>query len=148
MYSIQRDFKNIKMREEKSMIHTEDNNELPRTMGTCKYCGQSRIIQTIGEITQARADEIASEQCDCEGAKVEQNRERKIKRADEWAENRFINTPEVITLFKQAFRSVANHEVEQITIKDDSWTHVIKIDSDGYLNIKSSKKVEEEVDFS
>ena len=77
------------------------DNELPRIMGTCKYCGQTRIIQTIGEITQARADELASEQCDCQGAKVEQNRARKIKRADEWAENRFENTPEVLDLFRQ-----------------------------------------------
>lgn len=124
------------------------DNELPRIMGTCKYCGQTRIIQTIGEITQARADELASEQCDCQGAKVEQNRARKIKRADKWAENRFENTPEVLDLFRQAFRSVTNNEIDQVSIKDNSWTHVIKLDSDGYLNIKSSKKVEEEVDFS
>lgn len=124
------------------------DNELPRIMGTCKYCGQTRIIQTIGEITQARADELASEQCDCLGAKVEQNRARKIKRADAWAENRFENTPEVLDLFRQAFRSVTNNEIDQVSIKDNSWTHVIKLDSDGYLNIKSSKKVEEEVDFS
>lgn len=125
------------------------DNELPRMTGTCKHCGQSRIIQTIGEITQARADEMASEQCDCQGAKVEQNRQRKIKKANEWAEQRFENTPETISLFKEEIRSVTNREVEKVTIKDNhSWTHVIQLDSDGYLNIKSSKKVEEEVDFS
>lgn len=122
---------------------------LPSTMGTCKYCGQSRIIQTVGEITQAKADEIASEQCDCQGAKVEQNRQRKIKKANEWAEQRFENTPEVISLFKESIRSITNREVEKVSIKDNhSWTHVVQLDSDGYLNIKSSKKVEEEVDFS
>lgn len=122
---------------------------LPSTMGTCKYCGQSRIVQTVGEITQAKADEIASEQCDCQGAKVEQNRQRKIKKANEWAQQRFENTPEVISLFKEAIRSITNNEVEKVSIKDThSWTHVVQLDSDGYLNIKSSKKVEEEVDFS
>ena len=124
------------------------DNELPRITETCKHCGQTRLIQTVGEISQARADEIASEQCDCQGAKVEQNRQRKIKKANEWAEQRFENTPEVISLFKEVFRSVTNNEVEKVSIKDNSWTHVIQLDSDGYLNIKSSKKVEEEVDFS
>lgn len=122
---------------------------LPSTMGTCKYCGQTRLVQTVGDITQAKADEIASEQCDCQGAKVEQNRQRKIKKANEWAEQRFENTPEVISLFKESIRSITNREVEKVSIKDNhSWTHVVQLDSDGYLNIKSSKKVEEEVDFS
>lgn len=125
------------------------DNELPRITGTCKHCGQSRLIQTVGEITQERADEIASKECDCPGAKVERNRQSKIKKANEWAQQRFENTPEVISLFEEAFRSVTNHEAEKVTIKDNhSWTHVIQLDSDGYLNIKSSKKVEEEVDFS
>lgn len=124
------------------------DNELPKIMGTCKYCGQGRLIQTIGEISQEKADEIASQECDCQGAKIEQNKVRKIARADKWAENRFCETPQVLEIFKQAFRAVTYHEVDQVSIKDNSWNHVIKLDSDGYLNIKSTKKVEEEVDFS
>ncbi len=124
------------------------DNELPKIMGTCKYCGQTRLIQTIGEISQDKADEIASQECDCTGSKVEQNRLSKINKANEWAEQRFENNPEVLDLFREVFRSVTNNEVEKVSLKVDSWTHNVFLDSDGYLNVKSSKKVEEEVDFS
>ena len=40
------------------MGKSEDNNELPRSTGVCRFCHQQRIIKTIGEITQAKADEM------------------------------------------------------------------------------------------
>lgn len=124
------------------------SEELAKIMGTCKHCGQSRIIKTEGEVSQDQADEIASEECDCPGAKVEHNRKSKINKANEWAEQRFENNPEVLDLFREVFSSVTNNEVEKVSIKVNQWTHNIFLDSDGYLNVKSSKKVEEEVDFS
>lgn len=130
------------------MGKSEDNNELPRSTGVCRFCGQQRIIKTIGEITQAKADEIATNECDCKEAKVFQNRASKIKRAREWADNRFMGHEEVIQLFYEAFDRIVNHDVDKISIKAGDWTHNVFLDNDGYLTVKSGKKVDEEVSFS
>ena len=76
-----------------------DDNELPRSTGTCRFCGQQRIIKTVGDITQAKADEIATNECDCTDAKVFQNRQKKIDKASDWARKRFEKTPNIQELF-------------------------------------------------
>lgn len=122
-------------------------SEFPKIMGACRFCGQSRLLETIGELTQEEADERATMECTCSDAKVMQNRQRKIDKANEWAEGYFENMPDVIPLFKEAFRAVANHEVDKISIKRGEWTHSIFLDPDAYLTVKSGKKVEEEESF-
>lgn len=123
-------------------------SEFPITTGTCRFCGQTMAVETAGDITQSQADEIATSRCSCKEAKVYQNRESKINRAKDWAVNRFEKQPELISLFEESFERVTNHDVEKVSIKENEWTHNIFLDSEGFLNVKSSKKVEEEVDFS
>lgn len=124
------------------------SNEFPIKTGVCRFCGQTMTVETVGDITQSQADEMATNQCTCKEAKVWQNRESKIRKAKEWAVNRFERTPNLISLFEESFERVTNHDVEKISIKENDWTHSIFLDSDRFLNVKSSKKVEEEVDFS
>lgn len=121
---------------------------LPLTQGTCRFCGQTKMIRTVGDITQSQADEMATEGCDCKEAKVWQNRQSKINKAKEWARLRFEHTPNILSIFFEAFELVTNHDIEKVSIREEDWTHNIFLDSDGFLNVKSSKKVEEEVDFS
>lgn len=125
-----------------------EENEFVKNMGACKFCGQTRMVKTIGDITQSKADEIATNECNCKDAKVFQNRESKIKKAQEWVRLRFEHQPNIQEVFNVAVKAVANHDIEKTSIKEGDWTHNIFLDSDGYLNVKSSKKVEEEVDFS
>lgn len=123
-------------------------NELPLTQGTCRFCGQTKLLKTVGDITQSQADEMATEGCDCVDAKIWQNRQSKINKAKEWARLRFEHTPNILSIFFEAFELVTNHDIEKCSIREEDWTHNIFLDSDGFLNVKSSKKVEEEVDFS
>lgn len=123
-------------------------DELPLTQGTCRFCGQTKLLKTVGDITQSQADEMATEGCDCSDAKVWQNRQSKISKAKEWARLRFERTPNILSIFFEAFELVTNHDIEKVSIREEDWTHNIFLDSDGFLNVKSSKKVEEEVDFS
>ena len=127
---------------------TEDTNELPRSTGVCKHCGQTRIIKTVGEITQAKADETATSECDCDGAKVEREREKKIQKAEEWIRGRFEKKPYIQPVFFCAVKSVTNHETKEISIKEGEWTHKISLNSEGFIIIKSSKSVNEEVSFA
>ena len=38
------------------------------TMGTCRYCGQTRTIKTSGEIDERQADALVTAGCTCDGA--------------------------------------------------------------------------------
>ena len=118
--------------------------------GCCKFCGQSRIIDWNPDepISQAEADELATKDCDCQDARVMQNREKKIQRAKEWIANRFAGNPIVIQLFNEAVKAVVNNEVENVSIKFGEWSHKIFLDGDGYLIIKSGKKIDEEAEFA
>lgn len=124
------------------------NTDLPQITGKCRFCGQLRIIETVGEITQEKADEMATDQCDCKEAKVYHNRQQKIKKANEWAHNRFEKQPNIIALFENCFEKVTNHDIKGVSIKEGEWTHSITLDSDGFLTVKSGEKVNEEVNFS
>ena len=44
--------------------------------GVCKYCGSIRIVNGAADMTQTELDAIASEECDCEQAKYERNKEQ------------------------------------------------------------------------
>lgn len=123
-------------------------NELPLTQETCRFCGQTKLLKTVGDITQSQADEMATEGCDCVDAKIWQHRQSKIKKAREWAKYRFEKTPNILSIFFEAFELITNNDIEKVSIREEEWTHNIFLDSDGFLTVKSSKKVEEEVDFS
>lgn len=118
--------------------------------GCCKFCGQSRIIDWNPDepISQAEADEIATKECDCQDARVMQNREKKIQRAKEWIANRFAGNPIVIQLFNDAVKAVVNNEVECSSTKVGEWSYKIFLDGDGYLIIKAGKKIDEEAEFA
>lgn len=125
----------------------ETNDELIQITGVCKYCGQRQILQVETQITSEKANEIATSRCDCPTAKIEKNRMSKIQRANEWVDNRFEYTPEVIEFFKQAIKAIANNAADQVIIKRDGWNYTLKLTSDNCLNVKSRKNLKEEEDF-
>ena len=43
---------------------------------------------------------------------------------------------------------MTNNEVENVSIKFGEWSHKIFLDGDGYLIIKSGKKIDEEAEFA
>ena len=44
-----------------------------KNIGYCKFCGNSRIVMKSDKMTEVELNEQASLECDCEGAKAEQD---------------------------------------------------------------------------
>lgn len=124
------------------------NDELFQITGVCKYCGQRQILQSEEKIDTEKANDIATSKCNCPTAKKEQNRLSKILKANEWVDNRFENTPEVIKFFKQTIEAVTNNEIDQVSIKRNGWTYTLKLTPDNFLNVKCKKNLTEEEDFN
>ena len=48
-----------------------------KSTGVCRYCGSLRIVNAAAEMTQTELDAIASEECDCDQAKFERDKQTK-----------------------------------------------------------------------
>ena len=107
-----------------------------KQFGTCKHCGQTMLIQTVGEVSQERLNEIASTTCQCAGAELQ----RKIEQRKEDLE-RFLDkeVPEFSRpFFEEAIRTMQymETEIELISIKtSDGWTTKFNLNNDGDLVI-------------
>ena len=47
-----------------------------KSTGVCKYCGSLRIVNAAADMTQTELDAMATEDCDCEQAKHERDKEQ------------------------------------------------------------------------
>ncbi len=85
-------------------------------IGTCRFCGQTRVIETLKELTQLELDEAATENCICEGA-IEDKR----KRARRTKINEFVNRKFGENKLADSIRSLADlvedGTFEEVTFK-------------------------------
>lgn len=59
------------------------DEEKKEQIGTCKYCGQTKMIQTVAPVSQAELDNMATDMCMCpEAEKERRKKERKERIAD------------------------------------------------------------------
>lgn len=55
-------------------------DEEKQQIGTCKFCGQTKMIQTVAPVSQAELDNMATDMCMCpEADKERRKKERKAK---------------------------------------------------------------------
>lgn len=59
-------------------------SEINNKLGTCRFCGQSRVVETIGDVTQDERDEIATELCGCRGAQSESRKKARSEKIKRW----------------------------------------------------------------
>lgn len=57
-----------------------------KPIGTCAFCGQTKVIETIGVVSQAELDRMATETCLCKEAQAD-----KIKKARKTKISNFIH---------------------------------------------------------
>lgn len=113
--------------------------------GTCRYCGQLRNVMywSAGEeLPRARLDNIASQECNCEGAR----RERAIEE-DKATCTEFINRevekkfPDIADHLVRLLDPVARRQMESVVIKRENYTFKIYQPKEGYVSIMASWKL-------
>ena len=117
-------------------------------MGQCHYCGQSRIVETIGETTQTVRDEIATNLCTCPGAMAEKRAQAKASKKRDYLE-RFKDNP-VKEFMSSCIETVDSNclDIEYIQVKmADGYMHKFYLNKDCDLRIKVTKKNEDEISF-
>lgn len=114
--------------------------------GTCQYCGQSRIVETVGEVSQAERDAMATDQCFCPEAKEARRKAEREKKKTKYLEEKFKGSP-AKEFMAHCIEAVDKWDsgIEYVQVKlDNGWTHKVYLNKDSDLKIKITKKNEEE----
>lgn len=119
------------------------DEEKKEQIGTCKYCGQTKMIQTIAPVSQAELDNMATDMCMCPEAKTERRKKERKAKIDAYINKHF--SPQTADFVHNAVEMVEQFIVDKISINMDSKTYTIWIDSDSWLHIKMQKREDDEL---
>lgn len=111
-------------------------------IGTCKYCGQTAMITTVGEVSQAELDVMATEKCMCQEAQSERRKKERKEKLREYIRKTFDEPLD--QFIHDAFELVDDVHVDDVTIKIGSRSIKIWRDSDLYTHIKTKRTEDEE----
>lgn len=116
------------------------------TTGICRYCHQIRTIEHVKEgFTQEEKDEIASTECDCEGAKEARNIEYQIDKGKTAIERIAGKDKNVATILRAGLRPIAEGAIQSIQVKTGSGMKY-QIAMKKNIIVKSTETLEEESD--
>ena len=120
------------------MSETEQKN-----VGTCAFCGQTAIIETVGEVTQAELDAMATDKCMCPEAKTERRKKERRAKIEAFINKRFSGN--MADFVRKCIEMVESFEVDKISVNYDSKTLTIWLDSDSCLHLKIQKREDDEL---
>ena len=117
-------------------------------MGMCKFCGQTRTIDHVSkEFIQLEKDEIATHECNCEGAREARKREERIDRAKnairQIVERKDEKTAEI---FRAGLEATADGRILSIQIKATGGMKYSMTLKGEKIAVKSVETSEEESD--
>lgn len=110
-----------------------------KTIGYCKYCGNSRIVEVTDpekEYTQTALDILAAEQCTCEGACHERKKRADRETTEHYIDD-LIDKEELATALKNFIEVLQNYKAQSITVKIDEKTKFsMSVGQDGALSVQ------------
>ena len=120
------------------MPETENNK-----VGTCAFCGQTAIIETIGEASQAELDQMATDKCMCKEAQSERRKKERRQKIKTYVTKHF--TSEKVDFVNSAIAMVEAFEFDKVSMNYDAKTCTIWMDADSYLHIKIQHREDDEL---
>lgn len=120
------------------MSETENNK-----VGTCAFCGQTAIIETIGEVSQAELDQMATDKCMCKEAQSERRKKERKQKIKTYVEKHF--SAEKIDFINAAITMVETFVFDKVSMNYDAKTCTIWMDADSYLHIKIQHREDDEL---
>ena len=119
---------------------SQENEEVAQ-IGYCDFCHQGMTIQTVGEVTQQKLNEIATSKCQCPEAKSERRKIERREKVNNYVEKNF--SEDAAPTIKALVELVEHGEFDQIVITHGltGWKTTMTTDKDGYLVITKKRTV-------
>lgn len=128
-------------------------SEINDKLGTCRFCGQSRVIETVGDVTQDQRDEMATELCDCPGAKSESRKKARSEKIKRWVAKTYDDESlqdlikRLIWHLEQLYEN-PEAAIESVQIKEtDGHVLTMNLNNDLDLCVSRKKTSKEELRF-
>ena len=119
------------------------SEEMKPKTGTCAFCGQSVFVDTIGEVTQAELDSMATDKCMCPDAQSERRKKERKAKIEAYINKHF--NERIGKFVRETIAMVEDFEVDKISINYDSKTLTIWLDSDSWLHLKIQQREDDEL---
>ena len=116
--------------------------------GGCCFCGQIIAVEVPEDCTTERADEIATEECQCEGAKRYREKKKRKDRANKAIEEQFGDNSrhplkeEIKEYLKTAADMIVEYRINSVTV-DIGRGIKAKIGTTSKANVKVEKIITE-----
>ena len=113
-------------------------------IGKCRYCGQTAIIQTVGEISQEERDIMATNKCMCPEAQSERRKKERREAIEKFVKKNF---DEYMRHFiHRLVQMVTNNDLTEIAfVLPDERSVRIWLDAQAYIHIKVKKVTDDEL---
>lgn len=112
---------------------------MSKTIGYCKYCGNSRIVELPNpdkDYTQEDLDFYAADQCTCEGACHARKRQADRETAASYIDN-LVDKEQLAAALKNFIEVLQDYKAQSITVKVDEKTKLsISVGQDGALSVQ------------
>ena len=114
-----------------------------KEMGTCRFCGQRRLVRYAGGLTQEELDKIATDECNCDGAIKERNIRYETSKARTAVEKVIMpRYPEAGVILKEAADSTAHGLFHAVTIGlGDGAKATMTVNRKGAISVKLSETI-------
>lgn len=114
-----------------------------KEMGTCRFCGQRRLVRYAGGLTQEELDKIATDECNCDGAIKERNIRYEASKARTAVEKVIMpRYPEAGAVLKKAVDSTAHGLFHAVTIGlGDGAKATMTVNRKGAISVKLSETI-------
>lgn len=112
-------------------------------MGTCRFCGQRKLVRYVGGLTQEELDKIATDECNCDGAIKERNIRYEASKARTAVEKVIMpRYPEAGVILKEAVDSTAHGLFHAVTIGlGDGAKATMTVNRKGAISVKLSETI-------
>lgn len=117
-------------------------------IGYCRFCGQSRFVETDDDMTQDDANKIATQMCECVEATHEAWKNSTLEVFEQDLEMIFGKAPEIKKLLKYAGEKIIDNKMISITIRRNSeQTIMLKLKDHGLCITKTDRTKEESISY-
>ena len=107
-------------------------------LGTCKFCGQAFMIETLGMTSSEDLDERATEKCDCNESKQYINRRDRKKKACAKIEELFGEEGTITEILKANLDNMLDYKIATISIDETGYKAKMQMTSKGKIKIEKS----------
>lgn len=116
-----------------------------KKIGVCRFCGQSMMVETLGDVSQEERDLMATDMCHCPEAEADRRRRDREEKIDAYVDKHFSKQqkPFVLDCIEQV--KTWDSGIDEVTIKSGCKQTKIWVDDNEYIRLRTKATEDDEL---